>query len=266
MGTYDYRGSELIDYDRIVKAVAHRGYSTEAPENTLPAYVLAKQKGFFYVETDVSYTSDRVPMCLHDSTINRTSNGTGSLDSLTFAQVRQYDFGAWKSPKYAGTKIPTFTEFMLLCRNISLHPYIELKESGNYTDADVAGLINIVKDVGMEGKVTWIGGAPNLTLVKNNDPYARLGLGGGGGATAEWVENALSLRTGNNEVFGDLGSMTQTTIDLCKNAGIPLEVWIIDNEKTIIEADPYITGFTSNCLIAGKVLYEHYMKNLPIVN
>ena len=122
MAIYDLQGNTIdsggtgsaIDYDKTVKAVAHRGYSSTAPENTLPAYKLAKQNGFNYVECDVSMTSDGVPMLLHDATINRTSNGSGTLSQMTYAEVREYDFGSWKSSAYAGTVIPTFEEFIAL--------------------------------------------------------------------------------------------------------------------------------------------------------
>ena len=80
-----------------VLSVNHRGYSAIAPENTLPAYRLSKEKGFRYVETDVSFTSDGVPVLLHDASIDRTSDGTGKIAEMTFEQVRQYDFGSWKS-------------------------------------------------------------------------------------------------------------------------------------------------------------------------
>ena len=98
-----------------IKAVAHRGYSTEAPENTLPAFRLAKENGFDYVECDVVFTSDNVPVLLHDSSIDRTSNGEGKISSLTYEEVSQYDFGSWFSEEYAGVKIPTFDEFLKLC-------------------------------------------------------------------------------------------------------------------------------------------------------
>ena len=110
---YDIYGTKLtmeavsMDYDRSVKGVNHRGYSTVAPENTLPAYVLSRKMGFQYAECDVSFTSDGVPVLLHDSTIDRTSDGSGSIGSLTLEEVRQYDFGSWKGEQYAGTKIPT---------------------------------------------------------------------------------------------------------------------------------------------------------------
>lgn len=260
---YDYHGyvipisgSGALDYDRIVKGVAHRGFSSIAPENTLPAYQLAKQRGFFYAETDVSFTSDGVPVCLHDATIDRTSNGSGNINDLTFAQVRQYDFGSWKSSEYSGTTIPSFEEFITLCRNISLHPYIELKNSATYSESQIQGLVDMVKSVGLSGKVTWISfSATYLNYVKNYEGTARIGYLANGLSSSD-ITTAQGLKTSTNEVFVDTSAVTDAAATLCINGGLPMEVWTIDNANTIKNANPYITGFTSNSLIAGKVLYD----------
>ena len=256
---YDRQGAAVavLDYDRTVKAVAHRGFSSAAPENTLPAYRLAKEKGFFYVETDVSFTSDGVAVCLHDSTVDRTSTGSGSISALTFAQVREYDFGSWKSSDYAGTVIPSFEEFIALCRNIGLHPYIEIKNSETYTEAQVRGLVDIVESLGMKGKVTWISFSSDyLTYVKNYDASARLGYITGG-VNAAVITTAQGLRTEENEVFVDANVTDAASAALCLGGGLPMESWTVDSAAAILNADPYITGFTSNSLIAGKVLYEN---------
>ena len=242
-----------IDYDRTVKGIAHRGLSSSAPENTLPAYRMAKEAGFSYVETDISFTSDGVAVCLHDNTIDRTSNGSGNISSLTYAQVREYDFGSWKSSSFAGTKIPSFEEFITLCRNIGLHPYIELKAG---TQAQVEGLVDMVNESGMKGKVTWISfSSTYLTYVKNYDASARLGLVVSGVSSAT-ISTAQGLQTTSNEVFIDTDALTDTEVNLCIAGGLPMEVWTIDTASTIENANPYITGFTSDNLIAGQVLYE----------
>jgi glycerophosphoryl diester phosphodiesterase len=249
-------GSSFTDYDRIVKGVAHRGFSSAAPENTLPAYKLARENGFFYVETDISFTSDGVPVCLHDATINRTSNGTGNINDLTWAQVQQYDFGSWFSPAFAGTKIPSFEQFILLCRNIMLHPYVELKNTATYSSAQIQSLVDMANAAGMKGKVTWISfSSTYLNYVKNYDPAARLGFVVSG-LTASNITTAQGLKTEENEVFVDTSAVTDAAATLCINGGLPMEVWTIDSAATIRSANPYITGFTSNSLLAGKVLYE----------
>lgn len=248
-----------VGYDTHVKAIAHRGFSSVAPENTIPAYKLAKEQGFFYVETDVSFTSDGIPVCLHDATIDRTSNGSGNINSLTFAQVRTYDFGSWKSSDYAGTQIPSLEEFLNFCKRAILHPYIELKNTATYTQAQIESLVDMVTACGLKGMVTWISfSSTYLTYVKNYDAYARLGFVVSG-LTSSNITTALGLKTSTNEVFVDTSSTSTTSVNLCKNAGLPMEVWTIDTDNTIIGLNNYITGVTSNSKIAGKIMYENIM-------
>lgn len=240
-----------------VKAVAHRGYSSEAPENTLPAYRLAKKKGFEYVECDVSFTSDGVAVLLHDSTIDRTSTGTGSISGLTFDEVRALDFGSWFGEEYAGTVIPTFEEFILLCRNVGLHPYVELKAG---TEEQITALVSTVEQYGMLDNTTWISfSADYLSYVKNAYSKARLGYVISDILAAN-VTTAQSLQTGENEVFIDSSVYNTTAMLLYGKSGLPMEVWTINDAATIQTLPPYVSGVTSDSQHAGRVLCEYSME------
>lgn len=250
-----------VSFDQNVKSINHRGYSAEAPENTVPAYVLSRQKGFTYVEADVSFTSDGVAVLLHDSTIDRTSDGSGSISGMSYEEAAQYDYGSWKSSAYAGTKIPTFSEFIATCKALCLHPYIELKSNGAYTQEQIEGIIAAVKAHGMQGKVTYISfSSAYLEYVKAADPKARLGFLVST-LSASSITTAQSLMSGENEVFLDakLANLTDALVDLCINADIPLEVWTVNDESSVENMNPYISGVTSDSLIAGKVLFDKYM-------
>lgn len=252
------KSTDSVNYDLNVKAVNHRGFSTEAPENTIPAYILSKKKGFTYVECDVSFTKDGVAVLLHDGTINRTSDGSGNIADLNYADVFQYDFGSWKSSEYAGTKIPTFKEFITLCRNLGLHPYIELKSSGSYTKEQICSLVDIVEEYGMKGKVTWISfSATFLAYVRDYDKTARLGYVCS--LTSAAVSVARNLRTGENDVFLDCSYSSVTDVTECVAADIPLEVWTVNSANAIKNLHPYVSGVTSDSLIAGKILHDASM-------
>lgn len=266
MAFLDYKGEIIkintpgVDYDKHVKSINHRGYNTVAPENTLPAFKLSRKMDFAYVETDVSFTSDGVAVCLHDATIDRTSNGTGNISDMTFEQVRQYDFSKLK-PAYSPCQIPTFEEFIKLCKDIGLHPYIELKSNGNYTQAQVESVIDMVRAAGMDGDVTYISmyeSRSYLGYVKAYDSSARLGVLYST-VTPAVVAAAQGLKTETNDVYVGSGSWTSAAVQFCKDAGIPMEVWTINSADAIKSLDTYITGVTSDSLIAGKILYEEGM-------
>lgn len=282
---FEYNGNDIISLgDYNIKGICHRGfnYSTSsgstivvnnadgAPENTLPAYRLAKQKGFKYVETDVSFTSDNVAVCLHDATIDRTSNGSGDIGSLTLAQVRQYSFnyvGSTKINGYDGVTIPTFEEFIQLCRDLALHPYIELKSSATYSEAQIQSIVDLVVANGMKGKVTYISfNSTYLTYVKNYDNTARLGylVFDMSGATPVLNQAAINiangLKTGYNEVFISSRIYTDAACQLCISGGVTMETWGICNNDTkseILGLNHYISGVTSNKFDAGLVFFQN---------
>lgn len=227
--------SRLKDKTYNVITINHRGYSTVAPENTLPAFILSKEKGYNYVECDVSFTLDGVAVLLHDATIDRTSDGSGSISSLTYSQLLQYDFGSWKSSEYTGTKIPTFEEFITLCKNIGLHPYIELKSNGNYTQEQIVEIVNMVKKNGMKGNVTYISfNKTYLEYIKQVDRQARLGYLVSN-ISETIINDVVNLRTGINEAFIDISytDLTQDAIELCINNNLPLEIWTVNDENII---------------------------------
>lgn len=250
-----------LNYDANVISINHRGYSTDAPENTIPAYILSKKKGFNFVETDVSFTSDGVPVLLHDNTIDRTSNGSGNINNLTYAQVRAYDFGSWKSASYTGTKIPSLAEFLQLCKSIMLHPYIELKSNGSYTKEQVQQIVDMVRAYGLRGKVTYISFSSTfLGYVKDYDSEARLGFLKSSYASSD-ITTCKSLKTTKNSVFYDVahGAITQSVCDSFMAEDIPIEAWTVNSADTMLGLNKYVSGITSDNLIAGKVLYNNAM-------
>jgi glycerophosphoryl diester phosphodiesterase len=97
--------------------IAHRGNSSEAPENTLPAFRSAVALKVDFVELDYHTTSDGVPLVIHDKTLDRTTNavalwGTGkaAVAKYKLAELRPLDAGAWLDKKFAGTKLSTLDE------------------------------------------------------------------------------------------------------------------------------------------------------------
>jgi glycerophosphoryl diester phosphodiesterase len=121
---------ELFDQ---VYNCAHRGASGHAPENTLSALEWAVNLGADMAEIDVQQTADGQLVLFHDDTLERTSNGTGSLSARTLTELRALDAGTWYSRHYAGEKIPTLVEAVALARG-RLALNIELKGVGPAND------------------------------------------------------------------------------------------------------------------------------------
>lgn len=94
------------------KIIAHRGASYDAPENTLEAFQLALDQGADALECDIHCSSDGELMAIHDSTVDRTSNGSGAVAALSRAELAKLDAGSWKTEKWRGAKIPTLAEVL----------------------------------------------------------------------------------------------------------------------------------------------------------
>ena len=119
------------------EVIAHRGASAYAPENTLPAFALAVEQTAGCVEHDLQITKDGVPVCLHDPTLERTTNvrdvfpdrgrdvqkgGDTArrwfVHDFTLAEIRQLDAGSWFGSTFAGAAIPTYDELLEWSRNL----------------------------------------------------------------------------------------------------------------------------------------------------
>lgn len=131
------------------KMIAHRGLSATYPENTIPAFIGAAKVGMFGVEADFSSTSDGVWVAMHNDTVDASTNGTGAVTSLTYAQIQALtvDSGAGIS-KYPNLKVPTLDEFLQVCKTHKLFPVIEIKNAAD--PAHYQTLINTIIKWGFE--------------------------------------------------------------------------------------------------------------------
>ena len=112
--------------------IAHRGASNLAPENTLASFRLAKELGADGFECDVQLTKDHKLVIAHDFFTDAHTGVKGDIYDMTFDELRQLDFGKWKSPEYEGERIPTIEEVLDLGKDMKML-HIELKP---YLDRD----------------------------------------------------------------------------------------------------------------------------------
>lgn len=246
-----------------VQSVNHRGF-VNAPENSLVSYKMARKYGFTHAECDITWTSDNVIVLHHDETINRTgrnADGTAisetiNINDITYAEALTYDFGIYKNPVYAGLKIPKLEEFLVLCRNIGIKPYIEIKPY-NITQAKIESLVDMVRRYGMEENSVYISSSPGaLTFLKNYNPKASIGYVVGAINTT-LIATANSLKTGTNRVFMVSSAHTPEAVEMCYSNNLPLIVWTINDVTVLRSLDPYVSGILSDMIVMGKCLYDY---------
>lgn len=108
--------------------MAHRGFQSRYPENTIAAFSAAVEAGAQYLELDVSFTKDNQVVVLHDDTVDRTTNGTGPVHGYLLKELKQLDAGSWFHARFAQERIPTLSEVLdrfagKICLNIEIKSY-----------------------------------------------------------------------------------------------------------------------------------------------
>lgn len=111
-------------YPRII---AHRGGGQFAPENTLAAIRKGHALGFRAVEFDVMLSSDAHPVLFHDETLERTTNGSGSVASMPLDVLASLDAGSWFDAAFKAEPVPAFRAAAALCEELGLWANVEIK-------------------------------------------------------------------------------------------------------------------------------------------
>ncbi len=131
-----------------ITITSHRGYSDEAPENTLPALSLAIDSFADYAEIDVRQTGDGVLILMHDTSLKRTTGVDKNVWEMDYQSISELDAGAGFARKYAGTRVPTLEEALKLCKGrINLN--IEIKR-GPDDENMIKKLIEMVEEFDMQ--------------------------------------------------------------------------------------------------------------------
>ena len=256
--TYDVKVTTIqpafADEPDDVQVLAHRG-TVNVPENTLSAYRVAAVKGFHYVGADLHFTSDGVPVVLHDVTLNRTArNADGSkldeyvdIEKIPYSEAKTYDVGLYCGEFWRGERIPTFEAFIKLCAKLDLEPNLHLKSSLYMTYDMLADLVKIVKRNGMQGRVVWAADDIDyLRYVKKLDPVSGLDM-----IVYKWVPSVIpkvrELKTDTNFVEIAIGKslFTNPIAVACYRQGVyvtvsantPVDVTKLDSTVRLISTD-----------------------------
>jgi glycerophosphoryl diester phosphodiesterase len=146
------------------RVVGHRGGGTLAPENTLAGIRKAATMGFGGVEFDVVLSADKVPVLMHDETLDRTTNGKGSVAATPHAKLASLDAGSWFSPEYRGERLPSFEEAGKLCARLGLWANVEIKPVRGFERETAVAVATLALEL-------W-GGAPRTALLSSFEPVS----------------------------------------------------------------------------------------------
>jgi len=140
---------------RNVRVIAHRGDSARAPENTIAAFRSAEQAGIQLIETDIRVAQDGSIVVMHDASVDRTTNGSGSVANLTALDLGVLDAGSWSSPQYAGERLPFWSDVLNFWQSSSSTTML-LELKGSWSIESLQQLAQDINNAGISDRVIVI--------------------------------------------------------------------------------------------------------------
>lgn len=228
-----------------VTLVAHRGYSAQAPENTVPAIQKAAEYGFDYVEIDIRQTKDGVWVLMHDEDIKSVCDKKGKVSSYTYYDLIACNVvkGA-NADEYENLKIPTLEQVLKACLEFNVKPMIEIKD---YTEEGLKTLLDTVEKYGFTKSCSVISfsrealeGVRELNSeIKIFKLVSKL--------TDKEMKKCLSAKDMGVSFNGNNKKNTPEKIRELQEAGIPLACWTVDEGGTMQKwVDEGVTTFVTN--------------------
>ena len=243
-------------YDTLI---AHRGESIDAPENTLPAYRTAVERGFGF-ECDIYLAKDKRLFTFHDGTLTRTTAGANTNRCTdvdwagTVSKVNVGGWGKWKGSKFDPTRPALFSEVLALARD-GRYVYVEVKGNDPSWVPYIKAEMEKAKNVN-PGNVLFIsfGDRVCAELKRAMPEYRVYFLTGAKRYAAEALVAKLSeMRVDGVDISFDPSVIDKAYVDTVKAAGFSFHVWTIDDLEKAKKA--FAVGadtLTTNC--AKKIL------------
>jgi len=122
------------------RVIAHRGGGALAPENTLGAMRKGASLGFKGVEFDVMLAGDGTAVVIHDETLDRTTNGKGSVPRMSYAEISRF-----KAEN--GESVPTYEQIVKLCRELGLWANVEIKPAVGHERATGEAVARLTREL-----------------------------------------------------------------------------------------------------------------------
>lgn len=212
-----------------VEIIAHRGFSAEAPENTVVALRAGVEAGADAVEFDLHTAGDGTPVLLHDETLQRTTDGRGKVTEKNAAELAALDAGAWFGPEFAGEPLPTVAGALDALPGKGLRIYAEVK--GVRSLDDLQEVVEVVRERGMLERTVFISMTWDyLDRIRAAEPRALLGYIV---EKRRRAADALARAAGDPRALLDFDARILLKdpgwAARAAEAGVPLACWTVDS-------------------------------------
>lgn len=145
---------EVVWPEAEVQVIAHRGYSSMFPENTMAAFEGACELGVDYIELDVQLSKDGVPVLFHDTDMKRLTGQEGLISDYTYEELQSFDVGSWFNASFAGEGIPTLQMALEYIGTQNCKVYLELKDCGQIPGFEES-IVEVVRNTGMQDRIVY---------------------------------------------------------------------------------------------------------------
>jgi glycerophosphoryl diester phosphodiesterase len=244
------------DMHKDIVNVSHRGASAYAPEHTIASYDMGEKLHGDYIEIDLQMTKDGHLIAMHDVTLDRTTNGTGSVKDYTLNEIKQLDAGSWFNEKYPyaskaeyeGLKVPTLEEvFKKFGKNNSY--YIETKSPDVYPgmEKELLRLVDKYK-INKEKLLVQSFSSQSLKVMNELDPSIKLVQLISYKANAEITEAEIkeikqyAMGIGPNHTY-----LNEEYVQKVVNSGLELHPYTVNDKERMKQLINWgVTGMFTN--------------------
>ena len=220
---------------RKVTAIAHRGASSYAPENTFAAFDLAVEMGISDIELDVQFTKDSHIIVIHDETLDKTTDATGSVSERTLEDIQSLDAGSWFDEKFTGERIPTLGEVFERYKD-KLHFHIEIKSKE--AEGLASRTCDVVREYGVEDAAIitsfwkqW------LTESRSYAPEIPTGWLVPLGYETPWEDTIIdqALEAGFSQICPRASLISPDLVNTLHDHGFNVRCWGVFNEELMVK-------------------------------
>ncbi len=255
-----------IEYLRTMEVTAHRGASAFYPENTMAAFVGAKEMGADWIELDVQQSKDGQIFVAHDTNFIRTTGVNANAWEMTYDEISQLDAGSFFDKQYAGEKMPLLSEVISYAKDNGMRLNIELKPTGHETDfeKDVVDVIragDFEKDCVITSQVYRV-----LENIKDYDESLQTVY------VMSVAYGDINQLAAADHFSVEATNVTRRLVSAVHNAGKELYVWTVNTKDSIMKmislnVDNIVTDnieLAKECIFESRysTLLEEFLKLL----
>ena len=227
--------------------VAHRGYSAAAPENTALAFELAGKAAFWGIETDICETYDNEFVCMHDDTIDRTTDGEGEVGDYTYMTLRTMSVDAGANiDRYGQLKIPSMVEYLNICVTYNCVPIIEIKKIKDYDK-----FLQTIYNSNLQSRCIVIGQIEDLREIRARDEDIALMVVGYSNIEYTRYIELISEISGIRGILYNYPSVTEDVVNEVHSYGLLCGVWSLDTAEEAQQFMSYGVDFVVTNEIPG---------------